>query len=154
MEPKTWHFEYQSYSAGEKLPESDRVLVERAREASRDAYAPYSGFRVGAAARLCDGRILAANNQESEAFPSGMCAERILLYQLQVGLPATRIDTVAIVAESSPVPCSPCGACRQVLADTEKRQGTPIRLIMVGQSGAVVVRSVCDLLPFTFTLDK
>jgi len=137
------------------LNPQDRQLIDAARDACRSAHAPYSGFRVGAAARLDDGRVLAASNQESEVLPSGMCAERILLYWIQ-SLDGPRIDTLAIAAERNGMPTTeavcPCGACAQVLADTEKRQGAPIRVLMCGAVECAAVEGAEALLPYTFEL--
>ncbi len=139
-----------------ELERSDQVLVKLAREACRTAYAPFSGFRVGAAARLDDGTTLAASNQESEVFPEGMCAERILLYWIQANYAGRKIVSFALAAERDGKPAErdvfPCGACAQVFADTEKRQGSPIRILMCGAGTCTVVDSAKSLIPFTFEL--
>ena len=98
MEKRTFAFDYLHYDSLDDLPDKDRKLVERALHACGEAYAPYSGFRVGAAARLVNGSVFLANNQESEVFPSGMCAERILLYYIQANGNREAIDTLAIVS--------------------------------------------------------
>lgn len=153
MDKKTYSFEYLRYRAEERLPEADAELAARAAEACRTAtYAPYSHFRVGAAARLEDGEILSAGNQESEVFPSGMCAERSLLYYVQSNRPGKRIRALAITSDPSVRECTPCGACRQVIADTEKRQGAPIRILMCGPQSTTVAPSAAALLPFMFEL--
>ncbi len=143
---------YLHYTSREELPEGDRMLVERAEEMCASSYAPYSGFRVGAAALLESGRIAVGSNQESEVFPAGICAERSLLFHHQATSPDDRIVALAIASDPSPRECYPCGQCRQVLADTEKRQGSPIRVIMSGGGTASVVLRAADLLPFTFSL--
>lgn len=141
-----------------ELNQQDRRLVDAARGACSSAHAPYSGFRVGAAARLDDGSVLSASNQESEVFPAGMCAERILLYWLQAHAAGRRVVTLAVAAERDGVPTSeavfPCGGCAQVLADTEKRQGTPIRTLMCGAAECTVADSAKSLIPYTFQLEK
>lgn len=154
MEKKKYVFDYVSYASLDGLPERDRMLVGRAREACASSYAPYSGFRVGAALRLADGGIRVASNQESEVLPSGMCAERALLYYVQGHDPGQPIEALAIASDPAQGECYPCGACRQVLFDTEKRQGAPIRVIMAGAGSATVVASARDLLPFTFILEE
>lgn len=154
MEKQSYTFECWHAGSLEELPEADWQLVEQAREACATAYAPYSGFRVGAAVRLSDGRIRTASNQESEVFPSGMCAERSLLYAVQGELPAVSVETMALASDPAGEECYPCGACRQVLFDTEKRQGRPIRVVMAGANSATVVERAQDLLPFTFRLEK
>ena len=138
------------------LTETDRKLAELARTACRTSYSPYSGFRVGAAAILEDGTILTASNQESEVFPSGMCAERILLYKFQSDFPDRQITAVAIASEQDNKPGArdvyPCGGCAQVFADTQKRQQQPIRVIMCGAESCTVIDSAGYLLPFAFEL--
>jgi cytidine deaminase len=140
----------------QELNEQDQELIARAREATRTAWAPFSGFRVGAAARLDDGRVLTASNQESEVFPEGMCAERILLYWLQANYSEQKITAFALAAERDGVPTRrdifPCGGCAQVFADTEQRQGVPIRILMCGAEHCTVVDSARSLIPFTFQL--
>lgn len=148
---KQLKLDYEHYDAP-TLPADDRALLAAARKACGGAYAPYSHFAVGAAVRLDDDEILTASNQESEAFPSGMCAERSLLYYVQGNRPQRAVCALAIASTSSAVECTPCGACRQVIADTEKRQGHPIRVIMGGATSATVVREARQLLPFTFEL--
>ena len=154
MEKKHFTFDFWAYGSLSELPEADQRLVEQARRACASAYAPYSGFRVGAAARLSDGRVVTASNQESEVFPSGMCAERVLLYQIQPWLSEGSVEALALASDPTGEPCYPCGACRQVLFDTEKRQGSPIRIMMSGSDSVTVVERARDLLPFTFMLKK
>ena len=150
METKKHCFDFRQYRTQQELPEQERLLIGKA---GGSAYAPYSGFRVGAAALLDDGEILCASNQESEVFPSGMCAERSLLYYVQANRPGRTIRTMAIASAPSPRECTPCGACRQVIADAEKRQQAPIRIVMSGAGRAIVVEEAKLLLPFTFELE-
>ena len=151
-EKRLYSFEYLRYAPLEELPEAERRLANCAAEACSKSYAPYSEFRVGAAALLDDGEIVSAANQESEVFPSGMCAERSLLYYVQSNRSGRKVRALAIASLPASRECSPCGACRQVIADTEKRQGAPIRLILCGACSATVVESARALLPFTFKL--
>lgn len=146
---------YHNYDSLEKLPLQDRELAAAAREACATSFSPYSGFRVGAAARLDSGEVIRSSNQESEVYPEGICAERGLLYFLQANRLQGRGEKIAAMAIAS-VPgekeCSPCGACRQVMADTRRRQGTPFKVIMCSDSSATVVEDPLDLLPFAFEL--
>ncbi len=151
MEQK-FSFDYRHYASLAELPADDRALVAAAREACGTAWAPYSNFHVGAAARLASGDIVAGSNQESEVFPAGVCAERNLLYHHQAHAPKDRIVALAIASDPGERECYPCGICRQVIADTERRQGAPIRVIMSSREGATVVDSGANLLPFTFQL--
>lgn len=145
-------FNYEHYDSIEALAETDRTLVAEARAATASADAPYSHFRVGAAARLRSGRILHGSNIESEVFPAGLCAERTLLFHARARHADDPIEALAIASDPSARECYPCGQCRQVLLDVERRQGSPIRIIMSGGGTASVVRSAAELLPFTFTL--
>lgn len=149
---QSFRFDYEHYAALAELPASDRALVEEAGRATAASYAPYSKFRVGAAARLRSGRILHGSNVESEVFPAGLCAERTLLFHAAANHPDDPVEALAIASEPSERECYPCGQCRQVLLDTERRQGSPIRIIMSGGGTATVVASAECLLPFTFTL--
>ena len=145
-------FSYEHYDSPESLPEADRRLVADAQGATARAYAPYSTVRVGAAARLRSGRILNGSNIESEVFPAGLCAERSLLFYAQANYADDPIETLAIASDPSERECYPCGQCRQVMVDVERRQGSPIRVIMSGNGTATAVESATLLLPFTFIL--
>ena len=149
---KEFTFTYDRYEPVDSLPEADRLLVEAAAGATARSYAPYSHFRVGAAARLASGRIVTGSNIESEVFPSGLCAERTLLYHCQANHAGDPVTALAIASDPSPRECYPCGGCRQTILDTERRQGRPIRIIMAGGGSASVVDSAERLLPFTFEL--
>ena len=148
---QTINISYEHYTL-DTLPTSDSELVKAAFEATQQAYAPFSGFKVGAAARLRSGEIITAANCESEVFPSGLCAERSLLYHYATNHADNPIEAMAIASNPSERECYPCGACRQVMLDTENRQQSPIRIIMAGGGTATVVNSAKDLLPFTFRL--
>ena len=143
---------YEHYATIGEMSEADRELVEAAQKACQRANAPYSKFHVGAAARLADGRIIAAANSESEVFPSGMCAERSLLYFYQSNYADEPIESLAIASDTSYGECYPCGGCRQTLLDVERRQSSPMRIIMSGGGSASVVGSAADLMPFSFKL--
>ncbi len=149
---KQFTFAYEHYDSVEELSAADRELLTAAEEATARAYAPYSHFHVGAAARLRSGRILTGSNSESEVFPAGLCAERSLLFYAQANHADDPIEALAVASNPSERECYPCGQCRQVLVDVERRQQQPIRLIMAGGGSASVVRSTELLLPFTFTL--
>ena len=136
----------------EDLPNADRELIAEAQKATELAYAKYSGFHVGAAVRLQSGKVLRAANSESEVFPSGLCAERSLLYFHASNHPEDAITALAIASEPSERECYPCGACRQALLDAETRQGSAMRIVMAGGGTATVVDSAECLLPFTFKL--
>ena len=145
-------FNYEHYTALAELPEADRKLVAEAERATANAHAPYSKFRVGAAARLRSGRILYGSNFESEVYPAGLCAERTLLFYAQANYADDPIEALAIASVPSERECYPCGQCRQVMVDVERRQGSPMRVVMSGNGSASVVESASLLLPFTFIL--
>lgn len=149
---ETHRFYYASYDTSAGMPAPDRELVAAARAARETAYAPHTGFRVGAAARLRSGKVIAASNQESVVGPAGVCAERNLLYNHQANHADDPIESVAIASDPDTGEVYPCGMCRQVLADSEDRQGVPIRVIMSGRDSATVVHSSYDLLPFRFKI--
>lgn len=149
---KQFTFAYEHYGSDDELSAADRALVEEAIKATKHSYAPYSHTRVGAAARLKSGRILTGSNSESEVFPAGLCAERTLLFYAQANYADDPIEALAIASDPSERECYPCGLCRQVLVDVERRQQHPMRVIMYGGGSASVVRSAELLLPFTFVL--
>lgn len=143
---------YEHYDSLEAMTERDREVVLAAIEATTRAYAPYSHFHVGAAARLQSGKIISGSNSESEVFPSGLCAERTLLYNWQSNHADDPVEVLAIASNPSERECYPCGACRQVIVDVERRQKSPMRVIMWGSGTASVLASAELLLPFTFKL--
>ena len=149
---KTLAITYHHFDSLESLPKADKELVQAARKATEKAFAPYSKFRVGAAALLRSGEVVSAANCESEVFPSGMCAERVLLYHLQINHADDPIVAFAIASVPAERECYPCGSCRQTLLDAQKRQQSPIRIIMSSAESATVVDSAEELLPFSFKL--
>jgi cytidine deaminase len=149
---KEFGFKYTKYDSLDELPPTERRVVDAAREACRNAYAPYSDFHVGAAALLESGRIITGSNQESEVFPAGICAERNLLFRHGNESPDDKIVMLAIASMPDERECYPCGICRQVLNDFQKRQGSKFRVIMTSGKSATAVDDVSYLLPFTFQL--
>lgn len=130
-------------------------LMEKAIEIRKKAYAPYSKFRVGAAILLDNGNVVVGSNQENAAYPSGLCAERVAIFQAGSLYPEAKILKMAISATSDekPVldPIPPCGSCRQSIAEYEIRQETPIEIFFMGESGSVYQSdSLRNLLPFMF----
>ena len=150
-----FEFEYDLLDNSNQLSKDDQELLEAAKKATQTAYAPYSHFNVGAAARLSSNDIIVSSNQESASFPVGICAERALLNSIGSQYPHQKITTLAIsyepVGKPSNEPLSPCGMCRQSLLDYETRFQAPIKIIMAGKSGKVmVVNTASHLLPFGF----
>ena len=155
MEKAEYHFGFEVYGSSNELSAADSALIEAARKVTAKAYAPYSNFRVGAVAKLKNGETIAGTNQENASYPVGICAERALLASasmLHTGVP---IDTIAIsynnINGESNKPISPCGMCRQYLAEYETRMNQPIRLILSGMQGQVyVLEKASQLLPLSF----
>lgn len=157
MQKRIIHFEFDQFSSLEELPEVDRLLMCEAMKASDDAYAPYSHFHVGAAVLLENGVIVRGSNQENAAYPSGLCAERVALFAAGAQHPGVKIMTIAVCAypeskKEPEFPLSPCGDCRQVMAEYETRYDHKIRMIMQGGHGTyIATECVAQLLPFLFT---
>ena len=143
------------YEAAEELPVGEQELVRQARESALGAYAPYSGFRVGAALMLDNGEIITGNNQENACYPSGNCAERVALFYANSRFPDSAVTTMAIAAimkdgEPTGHPVYPCGACRQVIMEAEIRYGRAQRLLFTGKNKIHAVNSIKDILPLWF----
>jgi len=158
MQLKQVQFSVEVYDTAADLPAADAALLAEARQIAEVAYAPYSNFFVGAAARLANGMVVKGTNQENAAYPAGMCAERTLMFAAATAYPGIGIETMAISYDNkngeSNQPISPCGMCRQVLTEFEERTGQSIKLIMGGLNGQVyIVQSAKELLPLTFTSD-
>ena len=143
------------YSNLDELSTEDQMLMNKAIEARRNAYAPYSKFHVGAALLLDNREIVLGNNQENAAYPSGMCAERVAIWQAGSLFPGVKIKKLAISASSTITevdkPIGPCGACRQTLSEYEINQKEPFPVIFMGEVGEIVkTPSLLSLLPFSF----
>ena len=138
-----------------ELSDKDVALIDKAKEAMKGAYAPYSNFCVGAAVS-CGESIVIGSNQENEAFPSGMCAERVALYSASAQYPTQKIETIAISAynlvKNEEAVAFPCGACRQVLLEYEKRQNSTIRIIVASKEEVYIIEGAKTLLPFSFNM--
>ena len=155
MQIEKFQFTYQVFDNADELQTEDKELLEKAYEAIEKAYAPYSGFRVGAAALLNDGSIYSAANQENASYPVTICAERALLSTIASVKPDMQIKTIAISysdrKNKSDKPLSPCGMCRQAMLEYEKNNHEPIRIILGGKKGKVYILDACEtLLPFSF----
>ena len=155
MKYKILEIKYFEFDSFEELSQADSELVTAAREASKNAWAPYSNFHVGAAVLLGNGIIITGNNQENAAYPSGLCAERVALFSANSQYPDSPVVAMAISAYNNSgwvsQPVKPCGSCRQAILETEIRFGIPVRLIMDGSEKIVVVDGIENLLPLSFT---
>lgn len=154
-EEKSIRYEY--YQQTDALSPDQRELLGRAADLAHQAYARYSGFRVGAALRFEDGSMLEASNQENAAYPSGLCAERVLLFYAGSRYPEKKISEMLLFSPDEPSGNAvfPCGACRQVMCETEQRQHQEIRLTLTSDRGeSYHFKSFSDLLPFSFGPDN
>ena len=143
------------YNDISELSSEEKDLMSRAVEAREKAYAPYSNFKVGCALLLDNGVIVLGNNQESAAYPSGMCAERVAIWKAGSEYPDMKVLKLVITASSSNVkvdkPVGPCGACRQTLSEYEINQKNAIEVLFMGEIGKIVkTTSLLSLLPFSF----
>ena len=138
----------------EELNDEEKKLVDAAKEASNRSYAPYSRFQVGAAVRLAGGVLVSGSNQENAAYPSGTCAERTTLFYANSQYPDRAVEALAIAAQTGGKfiehPTAPCGACRQVILETEERYRYPIRIYLYGTDEVYIVESIRSLLPLCF----
>ena len=149
---------YTVYDSEAELGADDAELLRLAHEATLHSYAPYSKFHVGAAVRLANGEVVTGCNIENAAYPSGLCAERVTLFAAQAQYPGVAVVALAITARSESKaieePVAPCGACRQVMVETEQRSGMPLRVLCQGETGPIMVfDGIESLVPFVF-LDK
>ncbi len=147
--------EFSVFESIQELPNEVQNLMEQAIYVRKKAYAPYSKFRVGTALLLDNGKIVLGSNQENAAYPSGLCAERVAVFQAGSIYPEAKILKMVITAASdtnktkSPIP--PCGACRQSIAEYEIKQDSPIEIYFMGEIGAIYKsESLKNLLPFMF----
>lgn len=155
MEKITQSLHYLVFDSADELPAADKELFDQAKQAVAGSYAPYSKYHVGAAVRLANGIIIQGSNQENISFPAGLCAERVAVFAAKAGYPDISVTAVAITAKSedfevnNPVP--PCGMCRQAILEYEINSGIPIRVILGGNSGKIVViDGMSQLLPLAF----
>lgn len=150
-------YKVKTYDSVEELPEASQNLVLLAREAASRAYAPYSNYHVGASVLLENGEILTGNNQENAAYPSGLCAERTVLFYASSRFPGVAVLKLAVTAVTDDMLpgdfAKPCGGCRQVIAEYEDNAGRPIEIILDGVTAITVVNGIDTLLPFRFRKD-
>jgi len=159
MKIREINIQIEEYSDASLLKDWENALLNQALIAIDGSYAPYSEFHVGAAVLLENGEIIMGSNQENAAYPSGLCAERVAIFHAKSKYPELKVKAIAITASSdnfiTKSPITPCGACRQVIAETESRQHEKIRIVMKGQEGLVqVVNGIENLLPLMFKEDQ
>ena len=154
MTSKEIKIAYKEYEGLEELEQKDRELAQAAIDATAQAYAPYSKFNVGAAVLFQDGEIIKGANQENAAYPSGLCAERTALFYASASRPDKAMTAIAIAASQNgallETPVTPCGACRQVMAQYQLKSGLPMMVLLIGAHSILKFEKVDDLLPFIF----
>lgn len=154
MKQRAYTVRLKEYTGPDELEEKQQKLVDLAMEAARSAYAPYSGYHVGAAALLDNGEIVIGNNQENSAYPSGLCAERVAVFYAGARYPGIPVNSIAIAAmrdnSFQEEPVAPCGGCRQVLYEKESQGKVPMEVILYGSKKIQVINQVTDLLPLPF----
>lgn len=142
----------------EELDTSQNELLNNAHSVCNNAYAPYSQFKVGATLVFDNNDRVSGSNQENVAYPSGMCAERVAIFNAGANHPNQIIKQMAIVAHADfkmSKSVMPCGACRQAMMEYEQRQGSPIEILLQGNNGNIFVsKSVANLLPYAFQCDE
>lgn len=156
MRKDEYSFLFEVYSSIDGLSEKDAELLNEAMRETKNAYAPYSRFMVGAAALLTNGEVVRGTNQENASYPVGICAERVLLSTASSLYPNQPFDTLAITYDNkngkSDHPVSPCGMCRQALVEHEMRTNHAFRIILSGLEGNIyIIEKAGLLLPFSFT---
>ena len=131
-----------------------QTLVNKAKDQVAKAYAPYSGFHVGAALMLANGEVFAGSNQENAAYPSGLCAERVAMFYANAQYPNVPVKAIAIAAYTAEQflssPITPCGACRQVLLESEMRFDNDIEVILYGTDEIYILKNIRQLMPLCF----
>ncbi|QIH39376.1 cytidine deaminase [Flavobacterium petrolei] len=147
--------QFKVFESVQELPNDIQDLMTQAVEVRKNAYAPYSKFRVGVAIFLDNGKIVLGSNQENAAYPSGLCAERVAIFYAGAVYPEAKILKMAITAASdtnqTTAPIPPCGSCRQSIAEYEIKQETPIEIYFMGEIGTIYKsESLKNLLPFMF----
>ena len=157
MKRLIFEINYTEYGNNE-IPAEYLPLIEKARAQTEKVYAIYSKFHVGAAALLENGIVVEGNNQENAAYPSGLCAERTTVFYANSQYPDVPVKAIAIAAytagEFLAEPITPCGACRQVLLETENRYGKDLKLILYGTEKTYVLDNAKQLLPLSFGKER
>ena len=154
MTDKEFHIHFLEYNSIEEMNPEDRELAAEAVKAMSGAYAPYSHFHVGAAVRMSNGQIVRGANQENAAFPSGLCAERTAMFSAGARYPDKDMLGIAIaggvMGRLAKEPVTPCGACRQVMAQYQAKSGKPMSIIMISADKVWKFEKVDDILPLIF----
>lgn len=152
---KTIQIHFTRFRRIDEVPDKYKEILDYACNAFHNSYAPYSRFRVGACLLLDNGNHILGTNIENASYPLCMCAERNAIAKLSFEEPMQKIKVIAVVADKKDALVSPCGACRQVLIEMEKRQKCPIEIIFQGEEGSYyLLNSIASILPFSFSADS
>lgn len=158
MKQRAYTVRLLEYDKPEELGKEQQGLIQKAIEAAKSAYAPYSEYKVGAAALLENGETVIGNNQENAAYPSGLCAERVAIFYAGARYPGVPVRSIAIAAMREDTlqdePVAPCGACRQVLYEKENQGKALLEVILVGSQRIQLIKQVADLLPLPFKFES
>lgn len=159
MKIQNFNISYETFNGIDELPAADQMLCLKAKDALASSFSPYSKFKVGTAILLADDQIVLGSNQENLAYPSGLCAERVALFNIGANYPNAIIKSMAITAQTENFkivnPVTSCGGCLQVMIEMEKRQKSPIEVIFYCIDGQVLkVESIKSLIPFAFVEDR
>lgn len=158
MKQRAYTIRLSEFQGPDELTVKQQNLVQKAMDTARSAYAPYSGYHVGAAALLENGEIIVGSNQENAAYPSGLCAERVAIFYAGARHPGVPVLSLAIAAMRDGVyqeePVAPCGGCRQVLFEKESQGKIPMEVILYGSKKIQVLRQAADLLPLPFIFEE
>lgn len=142
----------------DEIPDKYLPLIAEAKKQTEKAYAVYSNFQVGAALLLENGEIVTGSNQENSAYPSGLCAERTAIFYANAQYPDSAVIMMAIAAFTNgsflPEPITPCGACRQVLLESENRYNKNMEIILYGTEKTYILENAKQLLPLSFSKES
>ncbi len=154
MAKKVLEIHYEEFGGIDELSAQDKALAQAALDAIKGSYAPYSNFNVGAAVRMDDGSVFTGANQENSAYPSGLCAERTAMFYAHAHRGTAKMESIAVAASQNgvicPDPATPCGDCRQVMAEFQNEAGKPMTVLLVGGEKIWKFPCVDALLPFIF----
>jgi cytidine deaminase len=150
---------FTEYDSLAELNTADQTLCAEAVKAMAKSHSPYSKFKVGVALQLQSGKILYGSNQENVAYPSGLCAERVALFNWGANHPDDPIVGMAVTAHTNDFellkPVTSCGSCLQVMAECEKMQNSPLRMLLYCIDGPVwAIDGVKSLMPFMFSEER
>jgi len=154
MKKKVIKLEFDECKRNELTDIEDINLIDKCYEHFENAYAPYSNFKVSAAILLENGEVITGTNQENAAYPSGLCAERVAMFYANSKYPNIAVKTIAVAAKykgkiiGQAIP--PCGACRQVLLESEIRFKKNIKIIFAGYEDILISESIKNILPLNF----